>query len=110
MSTFVVKVGGDILRRPVLESVCADVATLLEGGHRVVLVHGGGPQATALQKQLGQEPSIVGGRRITDSDALDVIKMAVGGALNIDLCSAGIEPMPRSPTTVPAREVGEADL
>lgn len=52
------------------------------------MVHGGGPQATALQKELGQEPNVVAGRRITDAAALDVIKMAVAGRLNVDLCSA----------------------
>jgi acetylglutamate kinase len=52
------------------------------------MVHGGGPQTTALQKQLGQEPNVVAGRRITDADALEVIKMAVAGKLNVDLCSA----------------------
>jgi acetylglutamate kinase len=52
------------------------------------MVHGGGPQATALQKRLGQEPNVVAGRRITDAAALDVMKMAVAGVLNVDLCAA----------------------
>jgi acetylglutamate kinase len=50
--------------------------------------HGGGPQATEMQKRLGQQPNIVAGRRITDADALEVMKMVVGGVLNIDLCAA----------------------
>lgn len=83
-----IKVGGDILRKPTLGAVCADVAAMVAAGSRVFVVHGGGPQATALQKELGQEPKIVAGRRITDSEALDVIKMAVAGRLNVDLCSA----------------------
>ena len=32
----------------------------------LLVVHGGGPQATALPKRLGIEPRIVGGRRVTD--------------------------------------------
>lgn len=84
-----IKVGGDILRREeTLTSVCQDVAALIEAGERVVMVHGGGPQATALQTQLGQKPNVVAGRRITNREALDVIKMAVAGRLNVDLCSA----------------------
>ena len=83
-----IKVGGDILRRATLGAVCHDVATLVRDGERVFMVHGGGPQTSALQEQLGQKPNVVAGRRITDRDALDAIKMAVGGKLNIDLCSA----------------------
>jgi acetylglutamate kinase len=83
-----IKVGGDILRGSTLAAVCHDVASLVSDGERVFMVHGGGPQATALQTLLGQEPNVVAGRRITDADALDVIKMAVAGKLNVDLCSA----------------------
>jgi acetylglutamate kinase len=54
----------------------------------VVLVHGGGPQATALQKQLGQTPRMVAGRRVTDRDTLEVMKMAIAGKVNVDLCAA----------------------
>lgn len=84
-----IKVGGDILRRAeTLAAVCHDVASLAASGQRAFMVHGGGPQSTALQKELGQEPNIVAGRRITDAGALDVIKMAVAGKLNVDLCTA----------------------
>lgn len=88
MTSIVVKVGGDIFKGPVLAAVAADVAAIARRGDRVVMVHGGGPQATALQRQLGQEPNVVAGRRITDAAALDVMKMVVGGTLNIDLCAA----------------------
>ncbi len=84
-----IKVGGDILRRAAtLGAVCADVASLVADGERVFMVHGGGPQSTALQKELGQEPQVVAGRRVTDAAALEVIKMAVAGKLNVDICSA----------------------
>ena len=53
----------------------------------MLIVHGGGPQATALQKQLGIETNIVGGRRVTDAATLDVMKMVVAGKLNVDLCA-----------------------
>lgn len=86
--TVVAKVGGDIFKGSVLGAVAADIAALTGRGDRVVMVHGGGPQATAMQRQLGQTPNVVAGRRITDQDALDVMKMVVGGRLNIDLCAA----------------------
>lgn len=86
--TIVAKVGGDIFKGPALDAVTGDVAALCASGDRVAMIHGGGPQATAMQKQLGQTPNVVAGRRITDADALDVMKMVVGGRLNIDLCAA----------------------
>lgn len=88
MSLTAIKVGGDILRRAMLPALCGDIAKLTSRGERVLMVHGGGPQVTALQETLGQTPKVVGGRRITDADALEVIKMAVAGQLNVDLCSA----------------------
>ncbi len=88
MSLIVIKVGGDILRRPMLQPLCHDIAKLRGEGDRIVMIHGGGPQATALQTKLGQTPNMVAGRRVTDADALEVMKMAVAGKLNVDLCSA----------------------
>lgn len=89
-STFVIKLGGELMEAPKaaeLAAIASDVAALQKEGHIVVVVHGGGPQATALQKKLGQEPRKVGGRRITDDDTLQVMKMAVAGQVNVDLCS-----------------------
>lgn len=88
MSLTIVKVGGEIARSPTLGAVAGDIAALCRRGDPVVVIHGGGPQATELQRQLGQEPNIVAGRRITDAAALDVMKMVVAGRLNVDLCSA----------------------
>lgn len=84
MSTWIIKLGGEVVGSPTLPVLAADLAKL----PRAVVVHGGGAQATALQKQLGQEPHIVGGRRVTDDATLDVMKMVVAGKLNVDLCAA----------------------
>jgi acetylglutamate kinase len=85
----VVKIGGEILDGSgAIAPVAADVAALSARGERVAVVHGGGPQATAMQRTLGIEPRVVAGRRITDDRTLDVMKMMVGGKLNIDLCAA----------------------
>ena len=68
-----------------------------EAGHRVVIVHGGGPQTTELSTRLGLAPRIVAGRRVTDAATLDVVKMVVAGRLNVDLCAAlraqGVNPL-----------------
>ncbi|WXB00340.1 acetylglutamate kinase [Pendulispora brunnea] len=88
MAPIVLKLGGDVIAGPYLGAIASDVAALARAGTPVVLVHGGGPQATALQKQLGQTPNIVGGRRITDEATLDVMKMTLAGKVNVDLCAA----------------------
>ncbi len=83
----VVKLGGEVVAGPELGAVAADIAAL-SAERRVLVVHGGGPQATALQKELGQTPRKVAGRRVTDEATLDVMKMVVAGKLNVDLCAA----------------------
>ena len=92
----VIKVGGNLATGAKAAAVAAAVADLA-ASYRVVLVHGGGPQATAMQRRLGQEPNVVAGRRITDAGALEVMKMVVGGSINIDLCrsllAAGARPV-----------------
>jgi len=73
----VIKVGGEVVGSPAIAVIAADIAALQARGERVVVVHGGGAQATAMQRRLGQAPNIVAGRRVTDADALEVIKMVV---------------------------------
>src|SRR5512146_2350780 len=86
---FVVKLGGDVLRDPaVLDQVAAQLALLSSLSIRLVVVHGGGPQANELTRRLGGEPKMVAGRRVTDDQALDVVKMVYAGQLNIDLLAA----------------------
>ena len=93
----VIKLGGEIVGNPINTTITTNITTLAAAGEQVVVVHGGGPQATALQKSLGLEPHIVGGRRITDAATLDVMKMAVAGKVNVDLCgqlmAAGARPV-----------------
>ncbi len=93
VNPIVVKLGGEVVRAnasptDTLPVVCGDLAALARSGQPVIVVHGGGPQASALQKRLGQSPHFVAGRRVTDRDTLDVMKMAVAGLVNVDLCSA----------------------
>jgi acetylglutamate kinase len=83
----VVKIGGEVVGSGEAKSLAADLRVLVDGGAKIAIVHGGGPQATALQKQLGIETKQVAGRRVTDLATLDVMKMAVAGKLNVDLCA-----------------------
>lgn len=87
---FVVKVGGELAadRTRLAGSVGAAVGEFLAAGIRVAVVHGGGPQATELGRRLGLEPTIVGGRRVTDPETLEVMKMALAGQVSVDVAAA----------------------
>lgn len=83
---FVVKVGGRVVgRKEMLDALVEDVCLLQQVGIKVVLVHGGGSQATDLSKRLGLEPKLVDGRRVTDAQTLEVAKMVYAGTLNVDI-------------------------
>jgi acetylglutamate kinase len=88
MALIVVKIGGEVVAGPELDPLCADVRVLVDRGDDIVIVHGGGPQATELSQRLGLEVKQVGGRRITDRETLDVMKMTLAGRINVDLCAA----------------------
>lgn len=76
----IVKVGGAVVEDEArLSRLLADFSAI-EG--RKVLVHGGGRRATAVASSLGIESKMVGGRRITDSQMLEVVTMVYGGLVN----------------------------
>ena len=83
----VIKLGGDVLEGEALADAAAEIARV-RAGRRLLVVHGGGPQATALARKLGVESRVVGGRRVTDDPMLEIMKMIVAGKLNIDLVAA----------------------
>ncbi len=86
---FVVKLGGELCAPGrVLENLTDQLSLLHQLSIKLVIVHGGGPQATALSRQLGLTPQVVAGRRVTDAGTLDAVKMAFAGTLNTDLVAA----------------------
>lgn len=85
----VVKVGGDVLlNQQQTRGLVANVKDLIELGWSCVILHGGGPQVTALQKLHGLEENKVGGRRVTGIQDLQVVKQALCGEVNVNLVSA----------------------
>jgi acetylglutamate kinase len=100
VKTIVVKLGGEVVGSGEAALLGADLKKLQSipyGDYRIAIVHGGGPQATELQKKLGLVTTQVAGRRVTDDATLDVMKMAIAGKLNVDLCAlllaAGLMPV-----------------
>ncbi len=81
----VIKIGGALLEQHErMQSFWHDIAALQET-HDVVIVHGGGPQATAMARRLGHEPRIVQGRRVTSDLDLDIIRWTLCGLGNASL-------------------------
>ncbi|MGA0102279.1 MAG: acetylglutamate kinase, partial [Steroidobacteraceae bacterium] len=81
--TFVVKAGGAVFADPAgTRALIEQIAILHHLGIKVVLVHGGGPQLDEMQRSLGIEPRMVGGRRVTDERSLDVTVMVLNGLIN----------------------------
>lgn len=87
--TAVIKVGGDVLLDDAeRDGLATNVASLIEQGWQVVLLHGGGPQTNRLQQKHGLVANKVGGRRITSEADLLVVKQAIAGEVNVELTSA----------------------
>ena len=76
----IIKVGGKIVEEHESLNSLLDRFAQIEG--RKVLIHGGGRSATRIAERLGIESRMVGGRRITDSDTLQVVTMVYGGLVN----------------------------
>ena len=76
----IIKVGGKIVEEQDSLAALLDRFSAIEGNK--VLIHGGGRSATRMAERLGIESRMVGGRRITDSDTLQVVTMVYGGLVN----------------------------
>ena len=80
---FVIKAGGAVFADGASTRMLIEqIAILHHLGIRVVLVHGGGPQLDEMQRSLGIEPNMVGGRRVTDSQSIDATTMVLSGLIN----------------------------
>ena len=76
----VVKVGGRAQRDAALSSRIHDAVSI--PGARIVVVHGGGDEVTALQRRMGVEATFVDSRRVTSADDLDAVRMVLSGTVN----------------------------
>ena len=76
----VFKIGGNVLNNPATLFEALDYfAGLLEPA---VLVHGGGRRADEVLRDLGHQPRMTDGRRITDAETLEVVTMVYAGSIN----------------------------
>ncbi len=82
----VIKYGGNaMINQELKEAVMRDVTLLSLIGVKVVLVHGGGPEITAMLKKIGKQSEFVNGLRVTDKETMDIVQMVLAGKINKDL-------------------------
>jgi acetylglutamate kinase len=82
----VVKYGGNAMVDDDLKGAfAADVAFLRAAGLRPVVVHGGGPQISAMLARLGIPSDFRGGLRVTTPEAMDVVRMVLVGQVGREL-------------------------
>ena len=84
--TIVVKYGGNaMLNDQIKNKVLQDIVFLQCAGMRPVVVHGGGPEITAMLMQAGTKSEFVSGLRVTDAESVGIAEMALVGKINTDL-------------------------
>ena len=84
--TVVIKYGGSAMTSDTLRrSVMTDIVLLNLVGIRVVVVHGGGPEISAMLKMIGHPSKFVDGLRYTDATTMDVVQAILCGKVNKDL-------------------------
>ena len=85
-ATVVVKYGGNAMTDPKLQrAFAADMVFLRYAGIRPVVVHGGGPQITAMLDRLGVVTEFRGGLRVTSPEAMEVVRMVLVGQVGREL-------------------------
>jgi len=88
----VVKYGGNALAgttdHDALDVFASDIVLMRLVGLRPVVVHGGGPQISALMDRLGKTPEFRNGLRVTDAETVDIARMVLIGQVNPQLVTA----------------------
>jgi len=85
-ATIVVKYGGNAMTDEVLKAGFAeDILFLRLAGLRPVVVHGGGPQISAMLSRLGVDSEFKGGLRVTTPEVMEVVGMVLVGQVQREL-------------------------
>ncbi len=84
--TTIIKIGGNIINNPPLLEAALDYFAGITGP--AILVHGGGRKASQVIAEMGRQPLMVEGRRITDAPTLEIVTMVYAGLINKQVVSA----------------------
>ncbi len=84
--TVVIKYGGHAMgEAEVAKLFAADAVLLKLLGVHPVIVHGGGPQISAMLERSGVKSAFVGGLRVTDKATMEIAEMVLSGAINKEI-------------------------
>jgi acetylglutamate kinase len=84
--TVVIKYGGNAMIDEDLKRAFAqDIVFMKRCGVHPVVVHGGGPQISAMLKRLGIASEFKGGLRVTSPEAMEIVRMVLVGQVGRDL-------------------------
>lgn len=83
---FVVKIGGDVFKNGLNIELAKDICKVLEK-EKIVIVHGGGDEVTAIAEKLGKRQNFItspsGVRsRYTDLETVEIFTMVMAGKIN----------------------------
>jgi acetylglutamate kinase len=85
-ATVVVKYGGNAMTDDSLKRAFAeDIVFLRLAGLRPVVVHGGGPQISAMLDRVGIASEFRGGLRVTTPEAMEVVRMVLTGQVQREI-------------------------
>ena len=85
-ATVVVKYGGNAMTDDSLKRAFAeDVVFLRLAGLRPVVVHGGGPQISAMLDRVGIASEFRGGLRVTTPEAMEIVRMVLTGQVQREI-------------------------
>jgi len=77
---FVIKIGGNVIDNS--ENLYEFLRNFAALPGEKILIHGGGKVATKISRDMGIEPKLLDGRRITDIQTLQVVTMVYAGLIN----------------------------
>ncbi len=84
--TIVVKYGGNaMINEELKDAVMSDIVLMQLVGINVVLVHGGGPEISAMLKKIGKESKFIKGMRYTDAETMEIVQQVLAGKVNKQL-------------------------
>ncbi|HWR40802.1 MAG TPA: acetylglutamate kinase [Patescibacteria group bacterium] len=85
-NTIVIKYGGNaMLNEELKKNVIQDIIFMKLVGIRPVVVHGGGPEITAMLKKVGKQSEFVSGLRVTDAETAEIAEMVLVGKINSEI-------------------------
>lgn len=86
--TVVIKYGGHAMgEEEVARQFAADIVLLKLLGIAPVVVHGGGPQISAMLDRAGVKSHFVDGLRVTDAATMELAEMVLSGAINKEIAN-----------------------